>query len=157
MSILDLFKTIQSSHFAHFIGSQNHLFGAFLQLLHITGLILVLTSIILVALNLLGTGLRRQPAGLLADSTEKLIWSGLGLLAVSGLLIFIPAATNYYKNPAFWSKFALLATAVVIHKTLYWHVTHNEDVSPTLAKFTGILILLLWFSVAFAARFIGFV
>jgi len=156
MSTLETFKSIQSSDFSRFISGQDHLFGAAVQLVHIVGLILVLSPIVLVSLRLLGIGLRNQSLAQLAQATSWLIWIGLGLLAVSGLLIFIPAATNYAPNTFFWNKFILLGLALLTHVTLYRKVTQSETPNATTAKITGILSLTLWFSVAFAGRFIGF-
>lgn len=157
MSTLELFKAIQSSDFSRYIGNQNHLFGAFYQLIHIVGLIMVLSSIILLSLRVFGGGVRHQSLRQITEATSWLIWVGLALLAFSGLLIFIPAATNYYPNTVFWSKFILLAFAIALHYALYRTAGQSDSRPSLLAKLTGVFSLLLWFSVAFAGRFIGFV
>ncbi|MDO9213283.1 MAG: hypothetical protein Q8Q54_05160 [Methylococcales bacterium] len=156
MSTLELFKAIQTSDFSRLIGSQNHLFCATAQLFHIAGLILLLASIVLVSIRLLGIGLPNQSLPQLAKATKWLVWTGLGLLTVSGIVIFVPAATNYEPNFFFWSKFILLAAALVVHVTLYRKITTSETPNPLIAKTTAVLSLTLWFSVAFAGRFIGF-
>lgn len=156
MSTLELFKAIQSSDFSRLIGSQNHLFCATAQLFHIAGLILLLASIVLVSLRLLGIGLANQSLPQLAQATKRLVWTGLGLLTASGIIIFVPAATNYAPNTFFWSKFILLAAAVLLHVTLYRKTTSVENPNALIAKATAVLSLTLWFSVAFAGRFIGF-
>jgi hypothetical protein len=153
----ELFKTIQVSEVAKLLGCQNHLFGAAAQLVHIIGLLMVLTSLVLVSLRLLGLSLGNLSVAQLAQATSRLIWVGLGLLAFSGLLIFIPAATNYYPNYIFWTKFILLGLAILVHVTLFRKVTHSENPNPLLGKFTAVLSLTLWFAVAYAGRFIGFV
>ncbi len=156
MSIPELFKAIQTSDLSRFIGSQNHLFCATAQLFHIAGLILLLASIVLVSLRLLGIGLPNLSLIQLSKATKWLVWTGLGLLTVSGIVIFIPAATNYAPNTFFWSKFILLALALLLHVTLYRKVTASENPNPLIAKATAVMSLTLWFSVAFAGRFIGF-
>lgn len=88
MSTLELFKTLQTSDFGRFVGGLDHLFCATLELAHIVGMILVLSSIALVSLRLLGIGLRKQAPALLARATSRFFWVGLGLLVVSGSLIF---------------------------------------------------------------------
>ncbi|QPK64826.1 hypothetical protein IVG45_07760 [Methylomonas sp. LL1] len=157
MSTLELFKTIQSSDFSRYIGGQNHLFGAFYQLIHIVGLVMVLSSIILLSLRVLGGGVRQQSLRQITQSTSWLIWVGLALLAFSGLLIFIPAATNYYPNSVFWSKFVLLALALFLHNSLYQGIGKSDEEPSIVAKLAATFSLVLWFSVAFAGRFIGFV
>lgn len=156
MSTLEIFATIQNSQFGQFIGSQNHLVGATLQVAHITGMLLVLSSILLVSLRLLGFGVRNATLQQLTQATSGLIWTGLGLLAFSGILIFIPAATIYYPKAFFWSKFILLAIALVVYLTWYRKITNQESPNATAAKFTAFLSLALWFGVAFCGRFIGF-
>ncbi len=156
MSALDTFKALQTSEFGRFIGGQDHLFCAGLELAHIVGMILLLASIALVSLRLFGVGLRQQSVLALSKATSGFIRTGLALLAGSGLLIFIPAATSYYPNDFFWYKAILLAAALAVHLTAYRWITHSENPSPWAARATGTLSLGLWLSVAFAGRFIGF-
>ncbi|OAH99699.1 DUF6644 family protein [Methylomonas methanica] len=156
MSVFELFKALQSSAFGRFIGSLDHLFCAVLELGHIAGMILLLASVLLTSLNLLGLGLRSVPLTEIQRSTRKLFWTGLILLAVSGLLIFIPAATSYYSNDFFWAKFILLGLALLVYFTLYRWVAARDSNKIWLAKATGGLALSLWLGVAFAGRFIGF-
>lgn len=157
MSTIEFFKNVQASDFSRYIGGQDHLFGAFYQLIHIVGLIMVLSSITLLSLRVLGTGIRHQSLRELTQATGWLIWAGLGLLAISGLLIFIPAATNYYPNSVFWGKFVLLSAAVLLHTLLFRGVSRTNAEPGIWAKLAASFSLLLWFSVAFAGRFIGFV
>lgn len=156
MTTLDLFTAVQASPFSKHIGHLNHLFGATLELAHIAGMLLLLSSVVLVSLRLLGLGLRRTPLPEIARATAKLVWVGLGLLAVSGTLILIPAATSYYPNSFLWYKFILLGLALLVHLTLYRAITRSEYPNRLLAGFTGVFALSLWFGVAFAGRFIGF-
>ncbi|ATG89814.1 DUF6644 family protein [Methylomonas koyamae] len=156
MSALETFKALQSSEFGRFIGGQNHLFCAGLELAHIVGMILLLASIALVSLRLFGIGLKQQSAAALSKATAGFVRTGLALLVGSGLLIFIPAATSYYPNDFFWYKAVLLALALATHLTAFRWVTRNETPSPLIARTTGAISLSLWLSVAFAGRFIGF-
>jgi len=156
MSIFSVFNQLQNSSVANLISRQDHLFGAGAQLLHITGLILVLSSILLVSMRLLGLGLVRVPLPQLVNATARFIWFGLILLALSGIVIFLPAAEHYYPNPVFWLKFGLLAFAIFLHLTWYRQFTKAESVRPIIARGTAALLLTTWFGVAYAARFIGF-
>ena len=88
MSILELFNSIQTSGVARFIGSLNHLYCAFMELVHITGMLMLLSSLLLTSLNLLGLGLKNVPVQILKQSTFRLFWWGLALLVISGLFIF---------------------------------------------------------------------
>ena len=156
MSILELFNSIQTSALARFIGSLNHLYCAFMELVHITGMLMLLSSLLLTCLNLLGLGLSNVPVQVLKQSTFRLFWWGLALLVISGLFIFIPAATSYYPNDFFWAKLILIGLGLLTYLTLYRTVTNTVKPSKWLANITGVLVFSLWLGVAFAGRFIGF-
>ena len=156
MSTLDLFNLIQASAVARYIGSLNQLYCAFMELVHIAGMLQLLTSILLTSLNLLGLGLRNVPVRLLHKTTASLFWWGLSLLVISGLFIFIPAASSYYPNDFFWAKFILISLGLLTYITLYRSVINAIKPSQWLASVTGVLIVSLWVGVAFAWRFIGF-
>jgi len=156
MSTLELFKALQTSSFGRFIGSLDHLVHAGIQLLHITGMLLLLSSIALLSLRLLGLGLRQTPIAEIAQATSRFIWVGLGLLAFSGLLMLAPSATNYYANDFFWDKLILLALALIVHVSLFRKITRSASTSAITARFGAVVSLALWFGVAFAGRFIGF-
>jgi len=155
MSTLELFRALQASNFGRFIGSLDHLIHAGIQLMHITGMLLLLSSIVLVSLRLLGIGLRTVLLTEIADVANRIIWIGLALLAISGVLMLAPSATNYYENDFFWDKLVLLGLALLVHVTLFRKVTRLEH-TPASAAPLAVLSLLLWFGVAFAGRFIGF-
>lgn len=157
MSTQSLFQSLQNSTLGTSISKLDHLFGALAQLFHITGLLLILTAIVLVNLRLLGVGLRNQSLPQLAKATTPLVWYGLGLLVLSGFFIFLPSATIYYPNPAFWAKFLLLSLALLIQITLYRKVTSIEYPKRRLATATAIISLTLWFGAAFAGRAIGYI
>jgi len=152
----ELLIALQNSALASFIGKQNHLFGAVAQLFHIAGLILVVSPVVLISLRLLGFGLVKQSVSELAVATARWTWTGLAILALSGTVIFLPAAAHYYPNPIFWFKFILLGVAVLFHVTWYRSVTRQKAVRPLLARSTAIVALSVWFGVAYAGRFIGF-
>jgi len=155
MSTLELFRALQASNFGRFIGSLDHLVHAGIQLMHITGLLLLLSSIVLVSLRLLGIGLRTVLLTEIADATNRFIWIGLALLVISGVLMLAPSATNYYENDFFWDKLVLLGLALLVHVALFRKVARLEQ-TPAIAAPLAVLSLLLWFGVAFAGRFIGF-
>lgn len=150
------FQELQTNQLSQHISHLSAYAGAVAQLFHIVGFLLILTSVLLVNLRLLGLGLRKQPIPYLAKVTNPLIIIGLLFVTLSGLFIFLPSASLYYPNPAFWLKFYLLAAIVVLHFTLVRLVTKLEQPSPAVAWATSLLSLTLWFGVAFAGRAIGF-
>lgn len=151
-----IFNNIQNSGIGSFLGKQNHLLGAIAELFHIAGLILLLSSLLIIGLRLMGWGLVSQPIPLLAKSISRFIWIGLAFLVISGLILFVPAANVYYPNKIFWFKFQVLLAALAIHFTLYQYVTRSKKLNIWIGRISAIIILGLWFSVAFAGRFVGF-
>jgi hypothetical protein len=128
-----------------------------IQIGHVLGLVLLLTTLLLVNLRLLGWGLARQPLRQLVDSTRWSLRLGLALAVGSGTLLYLSAPVSYIANPAFVPKMLLLLAALVLQASLYRFVTVREPVAPLLARTTAVLSLSLWFSVGLAGRAIGFV
>ena len=157
MTTQELFQTVQNSDIAIALGQAHIFFGILAQLFHISGLILLLTSILLVNLRLLGVGLTHFSTPELAKYTKPFVLTGLVFLVISGLFMLVPSAALYEPNPAFWLKLKLFAVALVIQFTLYRVVTTATTPNRLLAIITAIISLLLWFSVGLAGRAIGFV
>lgn len=157
MSTETLFNALQHSTLGTVLGKADPLIGALTQLFHIAGFLLILSAIVIVNLRLLGFGLTRQSLPDLLKATTPQIWYGLILLTFSGLFIFIPSATIYYHNPAFWIKFGLLALVLTLQLTLFRQVASIELPKRGVAVLAAVTSLFLWFGVAFAGRFIGFV
>jgi hypothetical protein len=157
LSTHDLFLFLQDSELAIEIGQLNIVFGIFAQLFHIAGLMLVLTSVLLVNLRLLGTGLTQVSALQLDRASRPYILLGLVFLILSGLFMFVPSAALYEPNPAFWLKLKLLGIALVLHFTLHRHIVEKEAPDRRLAIVSASASLVLWFAIGLAGRAIGFV
>ncbi len=157
MSTESIFQAIQNSSIAISLGQAHLVFGIFAQLFHIAGLVLLLTSILLVNLRLLGVGLTHFSAPQLAGYTKPFIITGLVFLLLSGIFMLIPSAALYEPNPAFWLKMKLLILALVVQYSLFNYVSTRDNPAPWLAVITAIISLALWFSVGLAGRAIGFV
>jgi len=156
MTTLEYFKALQSSQFGRYIGSLDHLIHAGIQLMHITGMLLLLTTIVLLSLRAFGLVLRQVPITEIAHATRHLVWVGLTLLIISGFLMLAPSATNYYANDFFWDKLILLGLALVVHIGIFNKATSSNSSSGFVTQLSAVASLVLWFGVAFAGRFIGF-
>ena len=128
-----------------------------IQLGHVLGLILLLTSLVIVNLRLLGVGLRAQSLPDIVRSTRWAQHLGLTLTIASGVLLFLSAPVHYAGNTAFVPKMILLIAALTIQFTLYRNITRRQHPSPSLARITAVLSLSLWFAVGLFGRAIGFV
>lgn len=157
MNTQELFQAVQNSDIAIALGQAPLFFGILAQLFHIGGLVLLLTSILLVNLRLLGVGFTWFSAPQLAQYTKPFIYTGLLFLILSGVFMLAPSAALYEPNPAFWIKLKLFAVALIIQFTLYRAVSTSENPNRILAVTTAVVSLVLWFSVGLAGRAIGFV
>lgn len=157
MSTLAVFHWLQNTSLAAWLRDSNPIVVQATQVVHVLGLILLLTALLLVNLRLLGWGLRTLSISQITKATSKMLSIGLVLALLSGTVLFLSAAANYYSNPAFWPKIALLVLAVLVQFTLFRKVTATDSPNPALAKTTALISLTLWFGVGFAGRAIGYV
>ena len=79
-------------------------------------------------------------------------------MLASGGLIFTGGAEAYFAGYWFRLKMTLLLAAVTFHATVYQMVARADaNRFPRIAeRMTGLVMLLLWFSVACAGRAIAF-
>ena len=133
-----------------------------LETAHVIGLALVLGTIAIVDLRLLGLASRSRAVGDVIADTLPFTWGGFGLAVVTGGLMFISRATDYFENVPFRIKLCLLALAginmVVFHiltmRTLDgWN---ESETTPTNARIAGVSPMLLWIAIVFAGRWIAF-
>jgi hypothetical protein len=157
MSIADLLTAIQKTPLSRALAGANHLVMAGLQVVHVVGFILLLASAVLISLRVLGWVLKETPVAEVARDTTRLLWLGLALAVLSGVLMFIGAPKHYFYNPAFTTKMVLLLFAVIVQGVVFTRVATSRQPRPLLARVGVALTLICWFSVSLAGRAIGFV
>ena len=125
---------------------------------HLFGLTLLLGSVFVTSLNLLGLFQPRKPAVRLRREVRPVLYTGLTLSMVTGLLIFTGGAQPYYEGYWFRLKMVLLATTLLFHFTVYRAVSTAPEgrLSTITYRATGACMLVLWFGVAWAGRAIAF-
>jgi hypothetical protein len=129
---------------------------ATLEIVHLIGLTLLLGTILMVDLSLLGRGLEGQPVSRIARHLNRWTVAGLAIMLVSGPLILVAEAVKCYQSPAFWSKMALLAAAILFYFTVHRGVVlADPPVSGSKARWTAVLSLALWTGVALAGKAIA--
>ena len=163
MTIINLVQSLQDTFIGNAVRAAGDWLGAAVGIVHILGLVLLLTAILIVNLRLLGFGLLRQSVEQVAKTASPLFWIGLVFTVFSGSVLFISNAVQYYQNPAFLPKMTLLAFALVFQVTALRKVSHadtsdtSEKSSLILAKSAALISLTLWLGTGFAGRAIGFV
>ena len=129
-SLLLFFEWMESTPVAQAIRHSARLI-ALLESIHLIGLTLLLGTILMVDLSLLGLGIGRSPASLIARELSGWTAAGLAIMLSSGPLILSSEAIRCYRTPAFWVKMALLAIALIFHFTIHAKVVFEEP--PALA------------------------
>lgn len=140
---------------AHAISKSDHLVAATLQIVHVFGLILLLTAQVILALRLFNLIFKLQPLPDIAQTALRIFWIGLALAFFSGALMFIASPKLYYFKWAFQLKMLLLAAGLIVQTTLLQRAVHRP--STALIRIAVTLSLLLWFGVGMAGRIIGFI
>lgn len=150
--LFPLFEWLQHTYLGETIRHSAALI-ALLEIIHLTGLALLLGTILMVDLTLLGRGIGRYPVSAVSRELSKWTATGLAIMLISGPLILSSEAEKCYKTPAFWIKMALLAAALAFHFTIHRRVTLAEPPAPRRsATLVAILSLALWLGVALAGK-----
>jgi hypothetical protein len=131
------------------------------EIVHITGIVALVGGAVMFDLRLLGLS-RGLPVAALA--THLLPWArvGLGLVALSGVLMFTAHATEWAENPAFQLKIALIGAAGVnawaFHRWPFRGVARwDRDVTaPPRARVAAVLSIALWLSVIACGRLLAY-
>jgi hypothetical protein len=134
----------------------------FVESLHVLAAATLFGTVFIVDLRLLGLPNTRRPFTVISRELLRLTWIAFFVALVAGLLMFAANAHTYVVNTAFRFKMlALLAAGV--NMTIFQGITCRTvsawdlDARPPLAgRVAGVLSILLWISVIFFARWIGF-
>ena len=135
---------------------------AIINALHIMSIVTVFGTIFIVDLRLLGFPNLRRPFTRVSDELLKLTWGAFFTALVTGALMFAANANTYFGNTAF--RFKMLALVLAgLNMAIFQLVTFrtvgnwNTDVRPpSAARLAGVLSILVWVTVIFFARWIGF-
>ena len=129
---------------------------------HVLGLAMVFGTIAIIDLRLLGLAWSRRPFTSVASDTLKWTWVAFVLTAATGVLMFITNAAVYFDNFYFRAKMLLIVAAGV--NMAYFELKARRDVlrwdrdpsAPPSARAVAALSLVLWITIIFAGRWIGF-
>jgi uncharacterized protein YqjF (DUF2071 family) len=130
--------------------------------LHVLAAASVFGTILIVDLRLLGFPNLRRSIVRTADELLHLTWAAFAVAVVTGSLMFAANANTYFGNTAFKLKMLALLCAGV-NMALFQNLTFrsvakwDKDVAvPTAGRIAGAASILIWVSVIFLARWIGF-
>ena len=160
MDVTAFLATLEALPLATRIRESLYLFP-FIESAHVVGLTMVFGTIAIVDLRLLGFASARRPFTSVAADTLKWTWLAFALTVATGLLMFITNARVYFENIYFELKMAAIAAAGL--NILVFELTGGRQVdrwdrrtAPPAGRAAAALSLVLWISVIFLGRWIGF-
>jgi tryptophan-rich sensory protein len=161
MSLVSVVQSIQDSGVAEWMRTSVKAMPI-VESIHVLAAATVFGTIFIVDLRLLGFPNLRRPFTRVSDELLKLTWRAFFTALVTGVLMFAANANTYYGNTAFRLKMVALLLAG-LNMAIFQLVTFrtvgnwNTDVKPpTAARVAGMLSILVWVTVIFFARWIGF-
>ena len=131
------------------------------EIVHITGIVLLVGAAAMFDLRLLGLS-RRLPVAELARHLLPWARLGLGVVALSGITMFSAHATEFAANPAFRLKLGLIIAAclnaAVFHRWPFravsaWNISADP---PLAARCAGLFSLTLWAGVIACGRLLAY-
>ena len=159
MTVPAFLNTIEQTGFSLWIRESESVFAYyFILVFHTIGLSLLVGTSMLVALRLLGIapGLPLPPLRQL----YRLIWGGLWLNIISGMLLLFAYPTKALTNPIFYLKLALVALAVwVMMRIEQRFLADASEVDPAMmanARLLAVGSLLLWCGVVGTGRLLAY-
>jgi hypothetical protein len=131
------------------------------EAIHVLAAATVFGTIFIVDLRLLGFPNAQRPFTRVSDEMLRLTWAAFFLAVVTGLLMFAANANTYLGNTPFQLKMLALVAAglnmVVFQLVTFRGVgTWDQASPPRAARVAGALSIVVWVTVIFLARWIGF-
>ncbi|MER8784252.1 hypothetical protein NKI72_25615 [Mesorhizobium sp. M0437] len=123
--------------------------------LHIMSIGALLTSVWLMDLRILGA-FRSLPQAAFVALLRRTAFAAFAGALVTGSLLFSVRASEYAAMPVFLAKMTLILLAGVNFLVFMRRVKGSDEPAGGAATVLAVLSLVLWTSVLFAGRFIGF-
>jgi hypothetical protein len=161
MNIPELLTALEASHLSGRIRDSLYLFPL-IESFHVLGLTMVFGTIAIVDLRLLGLASTRRPFSSIAADVLKWTWLAFALTVATGVLMFITNAGVYYHNLYFRFKMAMLVLSGI--NMLIFELTaarsvgrwDKETMAPPAGRTVATISLIVWISIIFLGRWIGF-
>ncbi len=159
--VIALLESLEHSALAVSIAESNWAFPI-VETIHVIALALTIGTVLIMDLRLLGLASAKQRYTALRRDVFPWTWWAFGGAVVSGCLMFITQATEYYKNEAFRIKLLLLLLAginmlvfelIIARGAANWN---QESPVPWPGKVAALLSIALWISIVFFGRRVGF-
>jgi hypothetical protein len=154
----DVLTFLQETAVAQWVSGSSSIFGyPTILTLHTVGLALLVGPSVALDLRLLGVA-RTGPLAAMAP-LFPIMWTGLAINAVSGVLLFIADAVHKAGQPIFWIKLLCIAAAVVVLlmiRALLARPAGAETGSSPSARRLAVASLVLWTGAIVAGRLMAY-
>ena len=154
-----LLQSLEGSAPAIYIAESAWAFPA-IETIHVLAGALTVGTVFFMDLRLLGLASVKQRYAALRREVLPWAWLAFGVAVVSGFLMFISQATEYFANDAFRTKLILLLLAgvnMMIFELIVARDAGDWDARARRSgKFAALLSLALWVSIVFFGRRVGF-
>jgi hypothetical protein len=156
-SLFPFFQWSSDSWIGEIVRQSTWIFPA-AETVHIVALAVLFGAIVFVDLQLLGLVRRDTSVSHLEKELRPWTSSSLIVILVTGALLFTSEAEKLYINIPFQIKIVTLFLAIAFNYTIHRKVTGIDAVrlGPVWGKVTAAVSIVLWLSVGFAGRAIGF-
>jgi len=161
MSIPEILAALEASQLSGRIRDSLYLFPL-IESFHVLGLTMVFGTIAIVDLRLLGWASTRRPFSRVALDVLNWTWLAFALTVATGVLMFITNAGVYYHNLSFRLKMGMLVLSginmLVFKQTAARSIGRwdRERSAPPVGRTVAAVSLIVWISVIFLGRWIGF-
>lgn len=159
--LTQLLEWLQSTSLAAVINQTKWLFTT-IEVIHVIAISLVIGTIAMVDLRLLGFASTKRPFTEIARPVLPLTWAAFVLAAITGSLLFMSKASDYFMTTTFRLKLIIMALAA-INMLIFEFITvkgvKEWDVKPTppmAARLAGAISLTCWLLVFIFGRWTGF-
>jgi hypothetical protein len=153
MSIYHTAQAIEASPLGQAIRESTWLFPA-IEATHLLALALLGGSVLIIALAVLGLGLKTAPMEIY-QSARRYMNGAVIMLLITGILLGVSEPVKLYGRQAFWVKMISLAIALGVTYFAFNPLVRRGEKGVRIRSITA-LTLVAWLMVAMAGRWIGF-
>jgi hypothetical protein len=140
-----MWTALQHSGWVTTLATSRWLYGL-VSVVHYSAVFFCVGVIVLLDLRILGVANRHQPVSVCAGQLRSWTWTGLGIAAISGFLLFTVEAGEFAAVTPFRLKIVVIVLAFLSALTIEGSLPTWERAPgvPVTAKVVAMISLLLW-------------
>ena len=157
MNLLPVFEKLEMTGIGEMIRSSLWLFPV-IEAFHLVAFAVLGGVVIITDLRLLGLAMKTQPTAQIARDAKPWLKGSLVVVVISGVLLFLSEAVKCYYSIPFRIKISSLVLAILFTWTLHRRVVNADETAlgPVKGRVAAVISLVLWGTVAWGGRWIGF-